>query len=122
MSDRSHVGMSVCFYCGKDDAVILHRRLAQVLPRRAVYDKRPCKECASHMEQGVILISVDEEKSGGDMKNPYRTGGFAVVRDEAIERMVNPPELRKQILEARVAFIPDEVWKHLGLPQLESTN
>ena len=117
MNDRSHVGVSVCFFCGKDDAVIIHKRLAQVLPRRAVYDHNPCPECAKLMEQGVILISVDEKKST-DTKNPWRTGGFAVVRDEAIERMVKPPELRDEILRTRVAFIPDEVWSALGLPAL----
>ena len=106
----------VCFFCGQDkNEVILAGRLRDdaEAPRKAVWDKQPCDTCAEYMRQGVILISVRE---GSDGENPYRTGGFAVVKAEAIERIVQPPELRAKILEARVAFIPDDAWLALGMP------
>jgi len=128
-----------CFYCMKDKGVILFGRLrekqAEALrksglihdsgldpeaPRRICLDYVPCDECAGYMEQGVILISVDEEKSKGDLKNPYRTGGWVVVKEDAIRRMVTPSELAESIVLRRVAFLPDEVWDKLGLPRGES--
>jgi hypothetical protein len=69
------------------------------------------------MEQGVILISVDEKKSGGDMQNPWRTGGWCVVKDDAIKRMGMDPKLEEDTLKKRVAFIQDEAWNLLGLPR-----
>ena len=80
-------------------------------------DKEPCSKCKGYMERGIILISVDEEKSKGDMENPYRTGGWVVVKEEALKRMIQPQELLDQILKQRVAFLPDEVWDLLELPR-----
>jgi hypothetical protein len=68
------------------------------------------------MEMGVILISVDEKKSE-DQKNPYRTGGWCVVKEEAIRRAVTSPELLEDVMKKRVAFLPDDVWDMLGLPR-----
>lgn len=76
-----------------------------------------CSECESFMGQGVILISTKDEDEG--KPNPYRTGGWCVVKDEAITRMVQPPELAQQILAARMCYIPDTVWDTLGLPRNE---
>jgi hypothetical protein len=111
-----------CFVCMKDVRVILFGRMKgdAEAPRRVCLDKEPCADCKKWMEQGVVLISVDEEKSKGDMQNPYRTGGWIVVRDDFIERVVQPEELRKAILKKRMAFIPDEAWDMLGLPRGES--
>ena len=66
------------------------------------------------MKQGVILIST---KGGEHGNNPYRTGGWCVIKDEAIERMISNTDLREHILRARVAFVPDEAWDFLGLPR-----
>ena len=101
-----------------------------------VFDKEPCDKCKEWMKQGIILISVDESKSE-DMQDPYRTGNFCVVKDDAIRRMlavdipegIDPEichklgrkqkqnqELLEHVLKARVCFIPDDAWKLLGLP------
>lgn len=109
-----------CFLCGEDkNEIILMGKLKGDVeaPRGAVFDYEPCDKCKEHMNQGVILISVDEEKSKGDMKNPYRTGGWCVVKDEVVGRMVTDPELRETILKQRVAFIPDDAWELLGLKE-----
>jgi len=106
----------VCFYCGKSkNEIILTGRLKDdaEAPQRAVWSKAPCDECAAFMKQGVICISTRNGESGD---NPYRTGRFAVLTDEAIQRMVSPPELAASILKARVVFMPDEVWDRLGIP------
>lgn len=127
-----------CFYCMKNKGLILFGRLRQSqvkalresglmddksasendpeAPRRICMDYVPCHECAELMETGVILISVDEKKST-DQKNPYRSGGWVVVKEETIRRIVSPPELAEDILKRRAAFLPDAVWDALGLPR-----
>jgi hypothetical protein len=37
---------------------------------------------------------------------------------EAPRRAVQPPTLAEEILTARMAFVPDDVWRALGLPAL----
>jgi len=119
--------LSTCFLCGESNEIILFGRLTPSqrkalkaeggkAPRNICMDKTPCSKCAEYMEQGVILISVDESRSS-DTSNPYRTGGWCVVKEEAVKRWgLKPQELEDQIIESRVAFIPDELWNILGLP------
>lgn len=109
-----------CFYCGEDkNELILAGKMKgdQKAPQGMVWDEQPCDKCMAHMEKGIILISVNEQLST-DPRNPYRTGGFAVVREEMIRRMVYPQQLAKQIIKKRVAFIPDDAWEALGLPPI----
>jgi len=106
-----------CYFCGKPkNQVILAGKLPKdaEAPQDAIWDSDPCDECLGYMKQGVILISVRVGEQGD---NPYRTGGWVVVRDEAIRRMVQPEELSEKILKERVAFVPDDAWDALGLPR-----
>lgn len=109
--------LMTCFYCGEDYGVALFGRCKddQEAPRRGVFDKRPCPKCEEWMKQGIIFISTRDGESGD---NPYRTGGFAVIKDDAIAGIITSPELRDSILKHRVAFIEDATWNTLGLPEL----
>jgi hypothetical protein len=110
----------ICFFCNKPKNEILLPGLMKgdmEAPKNMVWDKRPCEECEGHMKQGIILISVDE-KLTTERDNPYRTGGWCVVRENFIERVVTPDELKTDILKRRVAFIPDDAWKMMGLPPI----
>lgn len=132
--DKEHgvnPSLDQCFYCLGDKGVVLFGKLKQQTkealgahdgraPHKICLDREPCDECKEHMAQGVVLISVDEARST-DMKNPYRTGGWCVVTDDMIERLIEPAELREAILRQRVAFLPDEAWEMLGLPELPKT-
>jgi len=109
----------LCFFCNEPKNEILipgRMRDDMEAPKNKVWDMHPCDECAAHMKIGVILISVDEKKTT-DMKNPYRTGCFVVVKDDFIKRAVTTPELLDEILKKRVAFIPDDAWDLMGLPR-----
>lgn len=129
MTDRlrlsSHYGVNPsvdqCFFCLGDKGVILFGRLPGDVeaPTTICMDMEPCDSCAKHMEEGIILISVDPSKSK-DMVNPWRTGGWAVVKEEAIQEIC-PPELAQNILRRRMAFVPDDAWDHLGLPRPTSS-
>jgi hypothetical protein len=71
------------------------------------------------MEAGVILISISDDTTAEVMKekipNPYRTGGWVVVRQEYVERAFDGPS-REFALKHRFMFIADEAWNMLGLP------
>jgi len=122
--------VGLCYLCQEPKEVVLFGQLTSTAvrhfeesgipivdgeaPHKATYDKEPCSKCRELMEQGIILISVrDEEPSD----NPYRTGGWVVVREEALRRVLHDTPDTAAILSARVAFLPDPVWEALGLPR-----
>ena len=107
-----------CFYCleNKNEVILAGvMRDDQEAPRNAVWNMEPCDKCKEYMAKGVILISVDAQRTT-DLKNPYRTGGWVVVTEAAIRMVTNMP-LQEQVLAKRVAFLPDDVWELLGLPK-----
>lgn len=110
--------LSACWFCGGDkNELVLPGRLpddAQA-PHRAVWNREPCETCKGHMAAGVICLEVIE--SGPVQGEPTRTGNMAVVRDEAIRRIVNDPELAASIIRKRVVFLPREAWMLMGLPK-----
>jgi hypothetical protein len=128
--------LECCFFCLEPRGVVLHgqfnaeqrfgKKIAATLervnghakaPRKMVIDKEPCSKCKELMEKGIILISVDSKESP-DNDNPYRTGGWIVVKEEAVRRIgIKPVELEADILKRRVAFVPDDAWDMLGLPR-----
>ncbi len=135
MTEKSHVGMARCFFCLKEDRILLERRidpatgqLRQTLPRDCgVVDMSPCHECEAYMKQGILLISVRSGELDQIAKhfrpfipNPFRTGGWCVVKQEAIERIVENAELRADILRHRWTFVEDDVWNAIGLPRGEA--
>lgn len=113
--------MLICFLCQKDMGVALCGRLPgdKEAPREmCLPGSDPCDACQELMKAGVIMISVDEERSKDSPQNPYRTGGWVAVRDEAVKRLIHTPEMVERILKQRVAFVPDNVWDALGLPRV----
>lgn len=107
-----------CFICMQDKGVILFGKLpgdAEAPRVVCIPEAGPCDACAAYMRQGIILISVDLEKTT-DPKNPHRSGGWCVVTEEALGRIGLKPEALAGILKSRVAFLPDDVWKAIGLP------
>lgn len=116
--------LSTCFYCGGDkNELILPGRLKGDVeaPRKAVRNMEPCDQCKHFMERGVILIEVDEAKTT-DRNNPYRAGGWCVIKDEAIARIITDAAMREQILKSRVAFLPTEVWDAIGIQRGNGTH
>ena len=90
LSEKHGVNPAIplCFFCLKPKNEILlpgKMKNGMEAPRNAVWDTRPCDECKGYMEKGIILISVDESKST-DHKNPYRSGGWCVVKEELVKQ------------------------------------
>lgn len=109
----------VCFYCGKDkNEVILAGKMKDDVeaPKKAVWDRVPCDECKKWMEQGIIIIIIDEDKTE-DMDNPFRTGQFAVVSDEAFTKSFSG-EAAELAAKTRYCFIVIEAAEKAGLFKL----
>lgn len=124
MGELSHVGMTNCYFCGQGKDIVLDRRLKKSLPMHiGVVDMEPCNECKEWMGKGVILISIKDATTDAEMAstppNPFRTGGWTVVKDDAISRMPVPEEMKKWALKHRFFFLTDSVWDAFGIPRGE---
>ena len=139
--EKSYVGMSNCYFCGKaGSTLLLDKRLRPTLEREVgVIDMEPCSECAGYMKQGIIVMSIADDTTPEEMKgeeienrfgrvvgrkppNPYRTGGWAVVKQEAVERFADG-EYLKFAVEKRFMFITSTAWNQLGFePKVEVLN
>lgn len=111
--------LGLCFFCQKPKEVVLFGKLPDdaEAPREVTLDTEPCDECIGLMKQGIILISMNPALS--EENNPYRTGGWCVVRQEAVERWrdILSGDALNQVLEARFGFVDDVVWDLIGLPR-----
>jgi hypothetical protein len=83
-----------CFFCGKDkNILLLMGRINEAddeAPKNTVFDQEPCNDCAELLEQGFMLIVV-ENGTREDDNNPPRTGQQVVVKQEAAERLFDTP-------------------------------
>lgn len=85
----------------------------------------PCSKCDDLMKKGIILISIkdsttaEEMGKGGKMPNPYRTGGWCVIKRESFEKMISNDGMRKYGLRSGFMFITDTAWDAIGLPREE---
>lgn len=113
------VASTRCFYCGNDHGLVMNKVLTKKHAKEVkemngkVVSMEPCPKCKEWMEKGVILIEVLD---GTDPKNPYRTGGFAVLTEDGIKRCF-PPEQAEIALKHRYCFVEQSIWKAIGLPQ-----
>ena len=123
------VALTKCYFCNESNEIILHTRLTPFHASQVeklngmVINMNPCQKCEDLMKRGVILITIDNEKSapgwekpdGGDnwMPNPYRTGGWFVVTDDATKRMFT--SMADWAIKHRFIFIEHEAAKMIGL-------
>ena len=122
--NRPEIGVALtkCFYCQEDDRIVLNRQLTKRHAEKVkemhgmVVDKEPCPKCKGYMEKGIIVITVDEKRSDGDMDNPYRTGGWFVMGEDAICRMLKGNDkMRDSVLEHRMMWLEHESAVDMGL-------
>jgi hypothetical protein len=114
-----------CPACTKamDGAIVMNTRLSvpQAMKVEELHGKvvgwadHFCDECKEYSEKGIILVTIDESKTD-DPKNPYRTGGFFVVTEDFVTRLLeHQPEMLKRVLEERLTFIEHDLGVQLGL-------
>ena len=110
-----------CPLCGalQDGPIVMNTRLTEGYAKKVEdlngkvigYSDKPCETCADLMTKGFLLIGVDEEKSQGDMENPYRSGHQWVITNEAAERMFD-----EQARTKGAAYIDIKMASQLGFP------
>lgn len=121
---RLGVALTKCYFCQKDDQIVMNTCLTEANAAKIdemhgrVIDMNPCPKCKEFMNRGIIVITVDEEKSGKDwdkqpIPNPYRTGGWFVVADDIVHQIANP-KLAALILEHRFMFIAHQAAEAMG--------
>ena len=106
--------ISVCYFCNEPkNEIIIAGRLPNddEAPKYAIWNMEPCDKCKGYMEQGIILISV---KNGERGNNPYRTGGWVVINEDAAKQIFGD---NCQAIKSRIAFVDDEAWDKIGLPR-----
>lgn len=115
--DNNFVALTKCFVCGEGSDILLGTRFQDMSKfHDKVVTTKPCQKCQEMInEGGVWLISARPVKSEEEKKNPYRTGGLACVKKEALLSCGIP----ESFLNRGVCFIENEVWKELGLPDAD---
>ncbi len=136
------IALTKCFFCGQDDRILLGRRMTTrntlESARGKVIDMEPCAKCAGYMKQGIILLTIDDAKSEPGwhrppsednhhdhygtrpsqrrafVPDPWRTGGFFVLREDAVKRIFTGEPL-EFALERRWCFIEHEAAVKVGL-------
>jgi hypothetical protein len=116
LKDGSFIAMTRCFVCGEGKDILLHRYFKNIsaLNNKAI-SKEPCDKCKEYMAQGIIVISVRDNEP--DRDNPYRTGGWWVVKEDALKRMFHNIDFANN----RVMFIEDSACSKIGLRKQNKT-
>lgn len=134
MSDILGVALTKCYYCQQGSEIIINTKLTPSHKKYVEHhfhgktmNMNPCSKCEELMRQGVILITIDDKKSGAGwnkpdgsdnwMPNPYRTGVWFVVRDEAVSRLF--PSMAEWAIKHRFMFIEHEAAEMIGLFKAE---
>jgi len=141
MTAELGVALTRCFYCLESSDILLNTRLTSKLSAfvRAcdgkVVDMSPCSRCQELMGRGVILITISDEQSEPGwsnppereirdrrgvvrkepgIPNPYRTGGWFVVTDDFVRRVLTG-DVVDHVLRCRWGFLEHDVADALGL-------
>lgn len=126
-NDQLAVSLTKCFFCLKDDKIVMNTKLTEKHAKNVdsihgmVIDMDPCNECKAFMKQGLIVITINPAKSESDwnkerIPNPYRTGGWFVVKDHVAEYFDD--KMKAWVLKHRWMFMEDEAAKKMGLFEL----
>lgn len=110
----SYVARTKCFLCGEAADILLHRNLKDISELDGkVVSKEPCSKCQKYMQQGIIIIGVDLDKTD-DPNNPYRTGHFFVLKEEAFTRIFTGEEA-EATLKDRVCYMDIPTMVRCGI-------
>lgn len=109
-----------CPACGKTfdtGALLLDKRMRERFEMKTVTGFQLCPDDQAKVDEGyVILVGIDEKKSGGyrDTKKPedvYRTGMIAYLKQDVAR------EIMPSIGEHKMVWVDDAVIHQLGAMQ-----
>lgn len=113
--------MSECYICGetKNEIILtgaagekMARDMGRAdgkMPRQAIFSIEPCDTCK---ERGVSFIEMNKEAQDAEP-----TGRRCLMKEEAVRRLITPPELLEHVLKVRACLITPSVSTMLGLFQ-----
>lgn len=111
----------LCVICTKEETgeILINTKLSKHNAREVEkmngqvvgYSEKPCKECREKMEKAFMFVIVDEQKTGADKNNPWRTGEIYGVDKDLVTKMFNADALKNGF-----AFIDYKLATDLGLP------
>ena len=130
------VALTNCYFCGKGDRIVLNKVITPKLAAKVesmngkVLDMEPCSKCRDYMEKGILFLTIDSSKCDAGwnrrpanldekkdwMPNPYRAGGFTVIKESACEKILNPDTF-KWAAKTRFMFIEHSEAEKLGFFQ-----
>ncbi|MEA2081081.1 MAG: hypothetical protein U9P00_14760 [Pseudomonadota bacterium] len=129
MNDLSHVGMMNCWICGEGSTIILKTDLRPTLPMNmGALPSEVCSKCKSLAEDndGIWMISIrdgeEPPRDNDESWNPYRTGGLALLKKEALKEVLQntlkePEETIKMVDRHFYFYLYDSIWDQFGLPE-----
>ena len=95
----------ICPVCAKQMPVVLINQklttkaaaeMDKVSGQNIGFAEEPCDKCKEYMDQGDIIIGVDIEQTT-DMRNPYRSGHFVVIKKGIFPDSVQYMDYREMI-------------------------
>lgn len=120
---KLEVALTKCFFCGKDDKIVMNSKLTKQHADNVkkvhgkVIDTDPCNACSEYMDQGIIIIGIQDNEGGKE--NPYRTGFFCVVTEDGMKRMLQDDEdTLNATLKSRMIYIEETAYVKMGLLQM----
>lgn len=104
----------ICPVCGKEQpTLVVDKKFRKTLPanidKPIGYLDEPCTECKDYMNKGIIIISVDVDKTT-EPDNPFRTGHILVVKEE----------LFNEIPDKRAIYMDYRELLEVGLLSIEA--
>jgi hypothetical protein len=118
--DTLGVALTKCFYCGDDSDIIINSKLTEANAKNVetlhgkVITTEPCTTCKTYMEVGIIVITYDPDKTT-DSNNPYRTGGFFVIKEDAVRSWYDNDDAFNEINNVRCLLMEHKLAEQLGL-------
>jgi hypothetical protein len=98
----------VCFWCGEDtgEVALLGDAYRGEAPHRMIIGQNPCPACKEKMALGITFT----EATGHP---PQYTGRWCVVKEEAVQHMINKPAMLADILRLRRVNVEPAVFDML---------
>lgn len=123
---RVGVALTKCYFCGKDDKIVLNQRLTETHAKSVesmhgkIIDMDPCTECGDLMKRGIMILVVDDSKSPDGWErervpNPFRTGHVVVITEDAAKRLITDEGLLNSVLKHRFTFMAYDAAVKTGL-------
>jgi hypothetical protein len=114
--------IAVCFWCEQDknEIVMFGAAYRGQAPHRMVINYDPCPTCKETFEKGIACIEVSDTPKGDQAplsqdkgQRAYPTGRYAVIKPDAMERIVTNDTARAEIMKHKQCLIDVEAFTAL---------